>query len=230
MKPVIMKKLLAIIVLSGTLLFHPAAVHAQDEIPGVGIVTGLIKRVIKAIDLKIQRMQNKTIALQNAQKAVENAMSQLHLTEITGWVQKQKDLYTTYYNELWQVKTALTTYWKVKDIIQRQVELVNEYNNAWNLLKSDKHFTIDELDEMYGIYTGILDQSLKNIDQLMLVCNALTTQMDDGKRMELIASADKQVEKNLADLRSFNNRNARLSLARSEDQQDAAITKKMYGL
>lgn len=225
-----MKKLLAIIVLSSTLFFHPAAVHAQDEIPGVGIVTGLIKRVIKAIDLKIQRMQNKTIALQNAQKAVENAMSQLHLTEITGWVQKQKDLYTSYYNELWQVKTALTTYWKVKDIIQRQVELVNEYNNAWNLLKSDRHFTIDELDEMYGIYTGILDQSLKNIDQLMLVCNALTTQMDDGKRMELIASADKQVEKNLADLRSFNNRNARLSLARSEDQQDAAITKKMYGL
>lgn len=211
------------------LLSAPIHVEAQD-IPGIGIVTGLIKRAIKAIDLKIQRMQNKTIALQNAQKAVENAMSQLHLTEITGWVQKQKDLYTAYYNELWQVKTALTTYWKVKDIVRRQMELVDEYESAWNIMKNDKHFSVDELDEMYGVYTGILDQSLKNIDQLMLVCNALTTQMDDGKRMELIASADKQVEKNLADLRSFNNRNARLSLARAADEKDATVTKAMYGI
>ena len=224
-----MKKIWTIIIVSSLLLFHPVVTQAQD-IPGVGIVTGLIKRAIKAIDLKIQRMQNSTIALQNVQKAIENAMSQLHLTEITGWVQKQENLYSGYYNELWQVKTALTTYWKVKDIIQRQAELVTEYKNAWNLLKSDQHFTIDELDEMYGIYSGILDRSLKNIDQLMLVCNALTTQMDDGKRMELIASADEEVEKNLADLRGFNNRNARLSLSRSEDEHDAAITRAMYGL
>lgn len=215
--------------LSMPLTLPPTGAHAQD-IPGVGVVTGLIKRAVKAIDLKIQRMQNSTIALQNAQKAIENLMSQLHLTEITGWVQKQKDLFSGYYNELWQVKTALTTYWKVKDIIQRQLELVTEYNSSWGLLKNDQHFSIDELSEMYSVYSGIFDESLKNIDQLSIACNALSTQMDDGKRMALIASAGRQVEKNLADLRSFNNHNARLSMSRTIDAQDAAVTKSMYGL
>lgn len=110
-------------------LFMPSPTQAQD-IPGIGPITGLVNRVIKAIDLKVQRLQNKTIALQNAQKVVENAMSKLHLQEITGWVQKQKDLYSGYYQELWQVKTAITYYHRVKEIIGQQTQLVAAYQRA----------------------------------------------------------------------------------------------------
>jgi len=34
-----------------------------------------VTKIIKAIDLKVQRMQNKTIWLQNAQKVIENQLS-----------------------------------------------------------------------------------------------------------------------------------------------------------
>jgi hypothetical protein len=34
-------------------------------------VTGLIKKVIVAIDLKVQQLQNRTISLQNAEQQVE---------------------------------------------------------------------------------------------------------------------------------------------------------------
>ncbi|SEA14978.1 hypothetical protein SAMN05192529_10951 [Arachidicoccus rhizosphaerae] len=199
-------------------------------IPGIGNISGLINRAIKAIDLKIQRMQNKTIGLQNAQKVIENAMSKLHLKDIAGWAERQKSLYDQYFRQLWQVKTVLTSYWKVKEIIQRQVQLVSEYNSVWGILKNDDHFSVAELNQMYRVYGGILTESLRNLDQLMLACSMLTTQMSDGKRMQLIVDAGKYIEKNLADLRSFNNSNVRLSLARAVDLADQLITRKMYGI
>lgn len=199
-------------------------------IPGIGNISGLINRAIKAIDLKIQRMQNKTIGLQNAQKVIENAMSKLHLNDIAGWAERQKSLYDKYFQQLWQVKTVLTGYWMVKEIIQRQVQLVSEYNSVWGILKNDDHFSVAELNQMYRVYGGILTESLRNLDQLMLACSTLTTQMSDGKRMQLIVAAGKYIEKNLADLRSFNNSNVRLSLARAVNLADQLITRKMYGI
>ena len=69
-----------------------------------------IKKVIKAVDLQIQRLQNKTIWLQNAQKTLENKMAKLKLEEISDWVEKQRKLYDDYFQELWKVKSALTYY------------------------------------------------------------------------------------------------------------------------
>mgnify|MGYP004106733677 CR=1 FL=1 len=58
------------------------------------IIKAGIKKVIKAVDLKIQRLQNKTIWLQNAQKTLENTLSKLKLDEISEWTEKQKEQYT----------------------------------------------------------------------------------------------------------------------------------------
>src|ERR1700743_767173 len=89
--------------------------------------TEIIKDAIMAIDLGVQKLQTETINLQNAQKVVENAMEQLHLNDITTWVQKQKELYSEYYQELWQVKDGFTTYARVKDIIAKQAQIIQEY-------------------------------------------------------------------------------------------------------
>ena len=58
------------------------AACAQDPI--TLIIKEGIKKVIVAVDLKIQRLQTKTIWLQNAQKVIENAMSKLKLNQITN--------------------------------------------------------------------------------------------------------------------------------------------------
>src|SRR2546421_6495804 len=137
--------------------------NAQDPISEV-IKEG-IKKVIRAVDLKIQRLQNKTIWLQNAQKTLENTMSKLKLDEITGWVEKQRKLYADYFDELWKIKTAITYYQRVKDILSRQVQMVREYKAAWAVFRQDKNFTPDELDYISHIYSGMMQESLKNIDQ-----------------------------------------------------------------
>ncbi len=135
--------------------------------PIVEIIRIAVKKVIKAIDLRIQRLQNKTIWLQNAQKTLENKMQQLKLREISDWTEKQRKLYSDYYEELWKVKSAIAYYQKVKDIIRNQARIVDEHKHTLALFKQDKHFTVDEIKYMENIYSGILDESFKNLDQLI---------------------------------------------------------------
>jgi predicted transcriptional regulator YheO len=203
-------------------------IKAQDPI--TLIIKQAIKKVIIAVDLKIQRLQTKTIWLQNAQKVVENTMSKLKLDQITDWVQKQKDLYQNYFAELWEVKDVISYYDRIKEITQQEIALVKEYHQAWNGVQQDGHFTPEEVLYIGQVYTGIIDASLKNLDQIALVINSFTTQMTDAKRMEIINRAADAMQTNLNDLRSFNSQNILLSLQRSKDENDVAVVKKMYGL
>jgi hypothetical protein len=194
------------------------------------IIKAAVKKVIVAVDLKIQRLQNKTIWLQNAQKVLENAMSETKLTEIGDWVEKQRTLYADYFDELWQIKNAISTYQRVKDIIQKQVQLINEYSKAYALSRQDKNFTTGELDYMRQVYTGILDESVKNIEQVQMVVSAFATQMSDASRLEIINKASDNIDQNLSDLRQFNQQNIKVSLQRAKDKKDVDAVRKLYGL
>jgi len=224
-----MKKLLAVVLLALCFMVSPVQ-NANAQIPIMEIIKQAITKVIVAVDLKIQRLQNKTIWLQNAQKVLENKMSEFKLTEISDWVEKQRAQYANYFDELWRIKTALAYYQRVKDIIEKQLQLVNEYKGAWALFKQDKNFTADEMDYMQEVYNGIMDESIKNLDQLSLVINAFVTQMSDAKRMEIINEVDHNLDENLSDLREFNNQNKMMSLQRASEKGDIETVKKLYGL
>ncbi|AMR29968.1 conjugal transfer protein TraI [Mucilaginibacter sp. PAMC 26640] len=215
---------LAIVLVS----FNAEKANAQFVVGEVIKMT--VTKVIKAIDLKVQRMQNQTIWLQNAQKVLENQLSRLRLTEISDWTSQQRQLYSGYYDELWKVKATITYYQRIKDLTVKQIALVAEYNRAWSLLKQDKHFNPAELSEMQKVYSGILSASVENLDQILLVVNPGKTQMTDEQRLELINKAGNHLDENFSDLHRFNTQNQMLSLQRSKDLGDTKITQLLYGI
>ena len=202
----------------------------EAQIPIIKIIQNGVKKIIVAVDLKIQRLQNKTIWLQNAEKTLENEMSKLKLKEISDWALKQKKLYADYFDELWKVKNALQTYQNVKDIVNKQIQLVKEYKRAFNLSKQDKNFSAGELVYMGEVYSGILKESLKNIELVDLVITSFATQMSDAKRLEIIHQASDKMEQNLSDLREFNQQNLQVSLQRAKEKNDIDAVKKLYGI
>ena len=206
------------------------AQQARAQITIAEIIKAGVKKVIKAVDLKIQRLQNKTIWLQNAQKTLENALSKLKLDEISDWAEKQKEQYRKYFKELAQVKAIISYYQHIREITQKQVQLMNEYSRSWQLIRYDKHFTADEIDYMAKVYSGILEESLKNIDQITLIVKSFTTTMSDAKRLELINNAADQVDVNYDDLMRFNHQNVLLSLQRAKTTQEVETVKQLYGL
>lgn len=194
------------------------------------IIKAGVKRVIKAVDLKIQRLQNKTIWLQNAQKTLENAMAKLKLKDIATWVRKQKELYETYYQQLWEVKLIITYYSELKDIAQKQVKLVEEYKRAWQLLRQDRHFTPEELHYMKNVYSGILEETTKNIDLLFLVANSFTTRMSDAERLKLIREVNDKVDRNYSDLILFTQQNMIMRLQRAKQENNLKAMQQLYDI
>ncbi len=220
-----MKKMMWTMALCFGLSMAPVKSQAQ-----IGIIKEILIKVIKAIDLAIQKQQNKIIWLQNAQKTLENTMSKLKLDQITDWVNKQKELYQDYYDDLKKVKDVITYYQRIKTISEKQVQLVEGYKRAFNLFKSDNHFTPDEIAYMEKVYTGILDASVKNLDQVFMVISSFTTTMTDEARLAIINKAADALDKNYRDLTQFNTQNKILSLHRSKDQQEVDVVRALYGI
>jgi hypothetical protein len=220
------RKVLALFILS--IFLSVQSVRAQAGI--VEIIKEGIKKVIKAVDLKIQRLQNKTIWLQNAQKTLENVMSKLKLDEISDWTEKQKEQYKKYYDELAQVKAIISSYQRIRDIIKKQVHLVDEYKRVWQMIQQDNHFSTDEIIYMEKVYAGILDQSIENLDQIKLILKSFATKMSDAKRLELINNTADQIDTNYSDLIQFNQQNMLLSLQRAKTLTDVQEVKKLYEL
>ena len=147
-----MKKYMVILPMSAMTLFVSMPTGANAQIAVLEVIKAGVKKVIKAVDLKVQRLQNETIWLQNAQKVLENQLSKLKLTEIADWTEKQKELYKNYYEELWKVKSAIAYYKRIKDLTEKQIAIVDEYKWAWGLFQKDKHFTADELEHLSLIH------------------------------------------------------------------------------
>ena len=190
----------------------------------------IIKAAIKAADLAVQRAQNATIDLQNVQKQIENELSKLKLQEIAGWVQKQKDLYQDYFNELWKVKTVIAYYKRVTEIIDKQKQLVSEYKQAYALVQKDKHFTPSEIRYMYSVYSGIIGESVKSLDQILGIIESFTVQMSDAERLKLINQSANDIETQIGDLHKFNNQAIQLSLQRAKDQEEVNAVRQLYGV
>ena len=217
---------LALLFLLGSAGWQP--VQAQDPITAV--IKAAVTKAIVAMDLQVQRLQNETIWLQNAQKVLENKLSELQLTEIADWTDRQRRLYAAYYEELWQVKASIAHYQRVRDIIRQQAALADEYRRAYQGLRQDGHFTPEELDFIHQVYTGMLGESVRHLDQLLLVISPGTTQMSDGKRLALLEEAAAGIEAICSDLRAFNADNIRLSLQRAKAQQNLQQLQRIYGL
>jgi len=108
--------------------------------------------------------------------------------------------------------------------------LVKEYNTAYSQFKQDKNFSVNEINYMGQVYNGILNESVQNLNELLLAINSFTTTMADAKRLEIISSTARKMNSNLTDLRKFNNQNMTLTMQRAKANNDIQTTQQLYGL
>ncbi len=211
-----------------TVVMGPADRAAAQ--PVVSIITKGITKVIRAVDLEVQRMQTKTIVLQEAQKELENAMSELRLGEIQDWVEQQKDLYAEYFQELWEVKGVLSGYHRVSETIQREEQILAGCQQAVKLFRQSGHFSSTELGLIVRVYGGMLSESAKNLDVLLKAIQPYAFQLTDQQRLVMIDAAAHDMDRTYRDMQVYTNENQLIALQRASDENDYNTLKKMYGL
>jgi hypothetical protein len=218
-----MKKIFIIILT----LCTSTMLQAQDPI--TEIIKAGIKKIIVAVDLKVQRLQNETIRLQNAQKLVENLMSKSGLENIAGWMEKQKQLYQEYYDDLRKIKNTVAAYHKIKDILAKQVSIVNTYKYALANARKDTQLTFAEISQVTNMYSAILSESLANVEQLVLVLSKTLT-MEDAARMKIIDGIADKVDDNHRDLQLYARQNSWLTDQRKNYEAQIRYMQNLHGI
>lgn len=180
-------------------------------------VSLIIAKVIKAIDLKIQKMQNETIWLQQAQQVAEHGLSKAKLAEIAGWQNAQAELYNGYFKELTTVKSVVRELPQVKQILTMQAQVVQEYGRLAKDVSQKSAF--DELLLLSKDILGSLQQLLTN--------NSLT--MKDADRLMLLSNLRNGMADCLDGMKELNKQAIQQAAARTRIEADLQFMKKLNG-
>jgi hypothetical protein len=218
-----MKRKVIIILVIALSFYQRGSAQVLDII---GIVTD---KVIKAIDMKVQELQNQTINLQIIQKQTENELSRQNLKEIGDWVEKQKDLYKDYYASLKQVKPLIAGGQNILRVVQQQKELSALYELASSKTKLDARLTEKEKTGIISQYTAILDESTKSLSRLQQTISSNSIQLSDADRIKLINQYANQLDGLLYKLQTVYSRSKQVSLQRARDQDEINAIRQFYG-
>lgn len=194
------------------------------------IIKEAIKKVIRAVDLVMQRFQKQYLRLQLAMEKLRNEMSKLKLDEIHGWVEEKKEIFDKYYNELWALNAKMEEIKGIKEAIESQAALLTSFNKAYELFQGDSYLKADEISMIYDIYMGMLEKNLDHIDDLRILITADKVQMEDGERLEMIEETMKKMKRVGVDFQVFTGKIKRISLSRAYKVNEAESIKTYYGL
>jgi hypothetical protein len=139
------------------------------------------------------------------------------------------NLHKTFLDGLMEVSPAVKEYSRIADIINYQIRIVKLYKDAFNHFKADKNFTIDEINYIGKVYINLFNESVKNLDELVMVITAGKLRMSDDERMQAIDKIYSNIEDQFSFLKDFNNSTSYLSLQRQSEQIQIDMSRKILG-
>lgn len=139
-------------------------------------------------------------------------------------------LHKTFLDALIQVSPVVKNYKRVGDIISYQILLTKESKTAFNRFSKSENFTLKEMTYFEKVYGNLLNQSLRNLDELLTIVTANKLRMSDDERLQAIDKIYMDMEDKLLFLRNFNASSNVLALQRARESNDVNTTKAMRDL
>jgi hypothetical protein len=128
------------------------------------------------------------------------------------------------------VNPAVRNYKRIPLIIDYQKLLLREFQRAHARFRQDPNFSAEEIEYMTNIYRFLVEASLRNIDELLLVITSAKLSMSDDERMSAIDRIFFDMEDKLTFVRSFNSSTQLLAMQRARSRNDVTTMRKLYGI
>lgn len=140
------------------------------------------------------------------------------------------NIHDVFLESLLAVSPAVQKYKRVADIVQYQIQIVKEYQASYSYFKNDKNFTPAEIDYISRVYANLFNQSVNNLDDLLMVVTAGKLRMSDDERIKAIDGIYDSIVEQLGFLRSFNSNAYVLSLQRTKEKKEVDLSRILYGI
>lgn len=186
------------------------------------------KEEIAQLVLNIQKLNQLRQVLTQIKKTYE--ILEGGYNTIIGISKGNFNIHKTHLDGLLNVSPTVRNYQRVGSIIQYQYYLVNEYTRAQRRFNSSGNYTSQELTYIAGVYGNLLNQSLRNLDELTTVLTAGETRMSDDERLKIIDRIYFEMQDKLNFLRQFNSSTQILGLNRMKEKNDAKHLQHLYGV
>lgn len=140
------------------------------------------------------------------------------------------NLHKGFLDALLEVSPAVRKYKRIGDIISYQIRIVKDYKSAFAQFKDDKQFTAQEIEYLGKVYSNLLGQSLKSLEELYMVITAGELRMSDDERLQAIDHIYETIVDQFSFLKEFNSNTAILSLQRKSEETEVKMSRIIYGM
>ncbi|MFB5946389.1 TerB family tellurite resistance protein [Albibacterium profundi] len=140
------------------------------------------------------------------------------------------NIHDAFINGLSSVSPVVKNHRRVADIIRYQKSIVQEYRSAFRRFKSSGSFSVEELDYMGKVYSGLFKRSLKSLDALANVITSSKLSMTDAERLKAIDRIFAETQDKFQFLRSFNRNTMILAIQRSRESRDVESSRRLFEL
>jgi len=137
-------------------------------------------------------------------------------------------LHEGFLDGLMTVSPEVKKYRRVLDIISYQKRIISEYESASRQFKNSGNFKTPEIDYLDRVYKQLFNQSLDNLDQLLMIITSSALRMSDEERLSAIDQIFEDTQDKLMFLRTFNSEALTMSLQRDKKRAEIKTTLSLF--
>ena len=176
----------------------------------------------------IQQIAALQVYIEYAQKGYRIAKEGLNT--ISGFTKGEFNLHTDYFNSLKTVNPEIKKYAKVAEIIAMQVKIIQNCNKANSQLRNSDAISVDELQYIGEVFSNLLDDCDKVLDELIAVTTDGKLEMKDNERIERIDKLYLDMQDKFTFSISFSNEAKTLAVSRLKDKDDIKTMRDLQGI
>ncbi|PSK90781.1 hypothetical protein [Taibaiella chishuiensis] len=140
------------------------------------------------------------------------------------------NIHKIFLDGLLEASPVVKKYYKVAGIVELQLLLIKEHRSAFNRFRNGNMLRPSELEYIGKVYSNLVTESLRNIDELLNVVTTGKLRMSDDERLKTIDGLYADMEDKLNFLRSFNNNTTILTIQRAKEFEETSRARRIYGI
>ncbi|OLY94219.1 hypothetical protein SAMN05444008_105211 [Cnuella takakiae] len=139
------------------------------------------------------------------------------------------NLHKVFMDGLLEVSPAVRNYYKVTDIVRKQVDLVKSCKATLRQVRAGDLLLAGELDYQSKVMGNLMKGSLKQLEALALVLTTGALRMSDEERLKAVDRVWEETNMQLIFLRSFTAETKILLVQRHKEWQDNGAIRRLQG-
>ncbi len=176
----------------------------------------------------LQQIAALEVYIECAQKGYK--IAQEGLSAVSDFSKGNLDLHGTYFNSLKTVNPQIRKYASVAEIIALQVKIIQNYKSTYQRIKNSNAFSKNELKYVGKVFTILLRDCEKTLDELITVTTDGMLQMKDDERMKRIDKIYFDMQDKFSFSGAFSNDAILLAASRIKEQMDIQASGWLQGI